>query len=172
MNSNSILLVRLLILSTFILYLGLSNPVKAEDIIYNITEHDSSLSSYVRWSSDIRTLYPRNREPIGYGRGGYYWEYEDNVEIGWCSESLCNDVGINGAEIFDFFLYSNSRENCTIKIHTFTPSSRVWYQQVKFDIFVNNEFIGYTESAPKGLEKISYVDFDCNVLKMVQITFS
>ena len=94
-----------------------------------MSDYESTLSTFVRWSSDKRVEYI-GPDFLGTGRGGYYFVgHEHYVEIGWCDQSLYNNYNRNGLEIFDFNIDVNP-ENMVpayFKIDILTPDSESWY---------------------------------------------
>ncbi|MFX0125385.1 MAG: hypothetical protein ACFFAE_17280 [Candidatus Hodarchaeota archaeon] len=136
---------------------------------YIFIEHQSGLSSYVSWTENLRTNYERTRDPIGQGRGGYYWgtgEVHEWMEPGYCCELLCNGWGKTGIEIFDFPITGwNYSENAEMIIYMDTPNTQSWYNKGSYDIFVNNQLIGAVTSPDRGQSQNVTITFSSSVLK-------
>jgi hypothetical protein len=161
-----------LVFLTIILLSGvIFQPVKAtgsnSDVstyTYVLIDHDSSLTTFVSWTQFLRTHYPRNAEPIGQGRDGYYWAAGVWVEPGYCGELLCNGWGDTGLEIFDFPITRLSSGSASLTINTRTPATYSWFQQVTLGVYINNEFIGTVTTAGRGQELNVSLEFSSELL--------
>ncbi|MHA1971859.1 MAG: hypothetical protein ACTSW1_02630 [Candidatus Hodarchaeales archaeon] len=165
-----ILICMILQLGSLILYFsvinGISHPVEENaEITYTFSDQDSSLSTFVGWTDNLRTQYSRNKDPLSQGRGGYYWEAEDLVQIGYCSELLGDGWGDVGFEIFNFPVNVISGDVATLIINTDTPSSDSWFDKVSFDVYINDEKIGEGTSADRGNILDVAITFSSSVLK-------
>ncbi|MBW2167921.1 MAG: hypothetical protein JRG69_01465 [Deltaproteobacteria bacterium] len=124
---------------------------------YVFSDYEDSMTTYAWWSSDKRE---GAHGVIGEGTGGYYFTGPPNyVEIGWCSESLCNNYNRLGLEIFEFTVdfYPNDIIPAVLRIHTYTPDTESWYSQVGFDVYINDVKVGSGISSERGSDKISEI---------------
>lgn len=129
--------------------------VDSMTFLYDLSDFQSSMTTYVSWSSNIRTQYSCPASPIGEGRGGYYWSTsDDHCTVGWCSELLCCNMEIQGLEIFDFAVDvdPSGATGATLSVHTYTETDRSWWAQVGFDVFVNDTLVGSGISADRGAQ--------------------
>lgn len=132
--------------------------------IYSFANEQSSMSSHAAWSTYERTT-QRTVDPIGTGRGGFYWTGGKTYEPGYCDESLCNNYGPEGFEIFDFPYVSSSTGTLVIAIQTDTPNTQSWYSQVSLSVSINNQVIGSITSASIGNSEYDLLSFNSNLLK-------
>jgi hypothetical protein len=139
-------------------------PVRRTDCVYDavryeIGSYEASLSTFAAWSEDKREVYT-GHDFLGEGRSGYYFNtHALFCEIGWCDDSLCVGYGKKGLEIFDFNLPMAAERIplATLKVHTVTPDTESWYDEIEFDAFVNNARVGSGVSAARGGEKTAVI---------------
>jgi hypothetical protein len=147
-------------------YSSFTDPLDTDysEVMYIFEDHESSLSTWAKWSEFIRTQYPLTRYPIGEGRGGYYWAPDLWSECGYCTESLCNAWGTVGTEIFSFPISGLGNGNALITIKTKTPATYSWFKQIQFGVYINENYIGSLTSAPRGEELWVCLEFPANIL--------